>query len=87
MHGIQIRVRLAGCGRYEHASSFELRDQVPHIGDFIEVPLADRMVRAQVVSTSPPICRGEDIVTYLVYAAEFVLAESTTIAPASSTAD
>jgi hypothetical protein len=65
MHGIQIRVRLAGCGRYEHASSFELRDQVPHIGDVIEVPLADRMVRAQVVSASPPICRGEDIVTYL----------------------
>jgi hypothetical protein len=84
MYGVQIRVRLAGCRRYEHAASFELRDQVPHIGDVIEVPLADRVVRAQVISTSPPICRGDDIVTYLLYANEAECTEGVTMSPAGS---
>jgi len=69
MEGVKIRLRLAGRRGYEPPVSLSLGDQLPHIGDVIDVPLADRRVRAQVTATSAPICRGP-IVMYIVFANE-----------------
>ena len=55
MEDVRLRVRLAGRRGYEQPVSW---DQLPRIGDVIEVRLADRKVRAEVTATSPPICRG-----------------------------
>ena len=69
MESVQLRLRLAGHRGYEPPISLPPGD-LPHIGELIEVPLPDRIVRAQVTSTTPPICRGGDVVTYLVFATE-----------------
>ncbi len=69
MESVKVRVRLAGRRGYEPPVSLPLGDQLPHIGDVIDVPLADRKVRAEVTATSPPICRGP-LVIYFVFASE-----------------
>lgn len=70
MDGIKVRVRLAGSKVYERPVSLPLGEHLPHIGDLIEVSLLYRVVRAQVTSVSPPICRGGAQVEYYVYASE-----------------
>ena len=66
MEDVRLRIRFAGRRGYEQPVSW---DQLPHIGDVIEVPLAGRKVRVEVTATSPPICRGP-LVTYFVFASE-----------------
>ena len=70
METIKVRLRLAGRKVYEQPVSLLLGNQLPKIGDLIEVPHGGHPVRAQVTSTSAPICREGDLVTYLVYACE-----------------
>jgi hypothetical protein len=69
MEGVKIRLRLAGSRVYEQPVSMSLDGQFPRVGDLIEVPLANRRVRAQVTATSAPICRDQ-LITYFVFASE-----------------
>jgi hypothetical protein len=69
MEAIKVRLRLAGRRIYEQAVPL-FENQLPKTGDLIEVPHDGHAVRAQVTSTSAPICREGGLVTYLVYACE-----------------
>ena len=69
METIKVRLRLAGRRSYEQPVSL-FGNQPPKTGDLIDVPHNGHSVRAQVTSTSSPICREGDLVTYLVYAHE-----------------
>jgi predicted RNA-binding Zn-ribbon protein involved in translation (DUF1610 family) len=69
MESVRVRVRLAGRRIYEQPVSLS-RAQPPKIGDLINLSHSGHMVLAQVTSTSSPICRESDLVTYLVYADE-----------------
>jgi hypothetical protein len=69
METIKVRLRLAGRRSYEQPVSL-FGNQPPKTGDLIDVPHNGHSVRAQVTSTSSPICREGDLVTYLVYACE-----------------
>jgi hypothetical protein len=69
METIKVRLRLAGRRIYEQPVSL-FGNQPPKTGDLIEVPHDGQSVRAQVTSTSSPICREGALVTYLVYACE-----------------
>jgi predicted aconitase with swiveling domain len=69
METIKVRLRLAGRRIYEQPVSL-FGNQPPKTGDLIDVPHNGHSVRAQVTSTSSPICREGDLVTYLVYACE-----------------
>ena len=69
METIKVRLRLAGRRSYEQPVSL-FGNQPPRTGDLIEIPHDGHSVRAQVTSTSSPICREGDLVTYLVYACE-----------------
>ena len=70
MEGVKVRLQLAGRRIYEQPIPLTLQGRLPKVGDLIEVAIAGRMVRAQVTSTSSPICRGDDLVTYLLFARE-----------------
>ncbi len=67
---LKARVKLTGHKLHEHPVSLTQCDRLPHIGDVIEVPLADRVVRACVTLTTPPMCRSNDSIEYVVYASE-----------------
>jgi len=69
MEGVRIRLRLAGRRVYEQPITISPGGQFPRVGDLIEVPLADRRVRAQVTATSAPICR-DHLITYVIFASE-----------------
>ena len=70
MESIKVRLRLAGRRVYEPPVLVSIGNHPPRTGDLIEVPHDGHSVRAQVTSTSPPICREGDLVTYVVYAHE-----------------
>jgi len=70
MEVLQVRLRLAGRRTYARPVSLSPGIQFPKIGDVIEVPHLDRMVRAYVTATNSPICREGGVVTYLLYAIE-----------------
>jgi hypothetical protein len=67
---LKVRVKLTGCKLHEQPVSLAPSDRLPHIGEYIEIPLGDRLVRACVTSTTPPMCRSNDSITYVVYASE-----------------
>ena len=70
MESTKVRLRLAGRRNYEQPVLVSFANRLPKTGDFIEVPHDGHSVWAQVTSTSSPICREGDVVTYLVYACE-----------------
>jgi hypothetical protein len=67
---LKARVKLTGRRLHEQPVPLAKSDCLPRIGDYIEVPLADRVVRACVTLTTPPMCRGSDSIEYVVYASE-----------------
>ena len=70
MESTKVRLRLSGRRIHEQPIPIAVGHHPPKIGDLIEVPHDGHSVRARVTSTSSPICRDGDLVTYLVYAHE-----------------
>lgn len=67
---LRARVKLTGHNVHEQAVPLAPGGRLPHIGDVIAIPLGDRVVRACVTLTTPPMCRGNDSIMYVVYASE-----------------
>jgi hypothetical protein len=67
---LKVRVKLSGCHLYEQPVSLAFSNNLPNVGDLIEVPFDGRRIRARVTATSSPICRNNGSVTYVVYANE-----------------
>jgi hypothetical protein len=67
---LKVRLKLSGRQRHEWPVSLATRNNLPNVGDFIEVPCGGRTIRAYVTSTSPPVSRGNDSLVYVVYANE-----------------
>jgi hypothetical protein len=67
---LKVRVKRSGRHLHEQPVSLASRNHLPNVGDFIEIPIDGEIIRAYVTLTSPPICRSNDSVMYVVYADE-----------------
>ena len=66
---LHIRLQLAGRVGYAAPVTTQLNCALPHIGDVVEVHVDDRVVRARVTGTTPPICRAGPV-AYVAFASE-----------------
>jgi hypothetical protein len=67
---LKVRIKLTGHNLHEPPVPLTRGDQLPHVGDLIEIPFGGRVIRACVTLTSPPVCRSNGSIIYVVYASE-----------------